>query len=195
MGLMIWDLELAATGLSSSLNTTLFAHTVFTRLRPSISLEPLGLYRSVVLDSRWVAQISRSSRFAFGSPQAVLESIVDLSQFGMYIMFPIGIMYYFGTNLDSRFAVPDFWPKPGQTHTIPFEKEEISEELERLKKRRLAARARRLELEGRGEQTEHFEHREEQARNPRPDILDATRVQEPEKSQVAKAKGWTSWFG
>lgn len=57
-------------------------------------------------------------------------------------------MYYFGTNLDNTFAVPDFWPKPGQTHTIPFEKEEISEELARLQKRRLAARARRLELEG-----------------------------------------------
>ena len=57
-------------------------------------------------------------------------------------------MYYFGTNLDETFSVPEFWPKPGQTHTIPFEKEEISEELERLKRRRLAARARRLELEG-----------------------------------------------
>lgn len=65
----------------------------------------------------------------------------------MYIMFPIGIMYYFGTNLDSRFSVPDFWPKEGQTHRIPFEKEEITEELERLKERRLAARQRRLEME------------------------------------------------
>ena len=65
----------------------------------------------------------------------------------MYIMFPIGIMYYFGTNLDSRFSVPDFWPKEGQTHRIPFEREEITEELERLKERRLAARQRRLEME------------------------------------------------
>ena len=65
----------------------------------------------------------------------------------MYIMFPIGIMYYFGTNLDSRFSVPDFWPKEGQTHRIPFEKEEITEELARLKERRLAARQRRLEME------------------------------------------------
>jgi len=65
----------------------------------------------------------------------------------MYIMFPIGIMYYFGTNLDSRFSVPDFWPKEGQTHKIPFEREEITEEIQRLKERRLAARQRRLELE------------------------------------------------
>lgn len=65
----------------------------------------------------------------------------------MYIMFPIGIMYYFGTNLDSRFSVPDFWPKEGQTHRIPFEREEITEELGRLKERRLAARQRRLEME------------------------------------------------
>lgn len=75
------------------------------------------------------------------------QATTDLVQFGMYIMFPIGIMYYFGTNLDSRFSVPDFWPKEGQTHRIPFEKEEITEELERLKERRLAARHRRLEME------------------------------------------------
>lgn len=68
----------------------------------------------------------------------------------MYIMFPIGFMYYFGINLDSRFSVPDFWPKRGQTHEIPFEKDEIKEEIERLKQRRLAARARRLAAEEQG---------------------------------------------
>lgn len=63
-------------------------------------------------------------------------------------MFPIGIMYYFGTNLDEKFSTPDFWPSRDQTHKIPFDKDEITEELERLKQRRLAARARRLQLEG-----------------------------------------------
>ena len=63
----------------------------------------------------------------------------------MYILFPIGIMYYFGTNLDGKFSVPDFWPKEGQTHKIPFEREEIQAELERLRARRLALRAQRLE--------------------------------------------------
>ncbi|GAB7353427.1 hypothetical protein MBLNU459_g3897t2 [Dothideomycetes sp. NU459] len=63
-------------------------------------------------------------------------------------MFPIGWMYYFGTNLDRKFHIPDFWPKQNETHTIPFEREEISEELERLKQRRLAVRARRLEYAG-----------------------------------------------
>lgn len=53
-------------------------------------------------------------------------------------------MYYFGTNLDNRFSVPDFWPKPGETHRIPFEREEIQSELERLKQRRLALRAERM---------------------------------------------------
>ena len=109
-------------------------------------------------------------------------------------MFPIGIMYYFGTNLDSRFSVPDFWPKEGQTHTIPFEKEEIKEELERLKQRRLAARARRIELEKKGESAEVTVNREEQARNPKPDILEATKVEEPEKSQTARTNGWLSWL-
>lgn len=70
-----------------------------------------------------------------------------LGQFGMYIMFPIGIMYYFGTNLDEKFSTPDFWPKKEQTHTIPFERKEIDEEIERLKARRLAARARRIGVE------------------------------------------------
>jgi protein PET100 len=51
---------------------------------------------------------------------------------------------YFGTNLDRRFTVPDFWPKPEQTHRIPFEREEISSELERLKAKRLYLREKRL---------------------------------------------------
>ena len=112
----------------------------------------------------------------------------------MYIMFPIGFMYYFGTNLDSRFSVPDFWPKPEQTHTIPYEKEDIKAELDRLRERRLAARARRLEIEQQGECAEVTINREEQARNPKPEILDATKVEEPEKSQIARENGWTSWF-
>ncbi len=65
----------------------------------------------------------------------------------MYIMFPIAWMYYFGTNLENRFSVPDFWPKPEETHKIPFEKEEIHGELERLRQKRLARRARRLEMD------------------------------------------------
>lgn len=74
----------------------------------------------------------------------------------MYIMFPIGWMYYFGTNLERRFAVPDFWPAPETTHKIPFERDELKAELERLRTRRLEARARRLQEaqsqgEGRGE--------------------------------------------
>lgn len=61
----------------------------------------------------------------------------------MYIFFPIGWMYYFGTNLDQRFAVPDFWPKKEETHTIPFEREDISAELQRLKQKRLESREKR----------------------------------------------------
>jgi len=52
----------------------------------------------------------------------------------MYIMFPIGWMYYFGTNLEDRFRVPDFWPKQENSHRIPFEREEIASELERMKR-------------------------------------------------------------
>ena len=56
-------------------------------------------------------------------------------------------MYYFGTNLDNKFSVPDFWPRPEQTHKIPYEREDIASELDRLKARRLERRARRLEVE------------------------------------------------
>ncbi|KAF4626539.1 hypothetical protein G7Y89_g11618 [Cudoniella acicularis] len=69
---------------------------------------------------------------------------LEVFKFGMYIMFPIAIMYYYGTNLDKRFSVPDFWPKPEQTHRIPFEREEIKSELERLRERRLFLREKRL---------------------------------------------------
>jgi protein PET100 len=62
----------------------------------------------------------------------------------MYIMFPIAIMYYFGTNLDRRFSVTGFWPAPGTTNRIPFDRDEIHSELERLKQQRLDRRARRM---------------------------------------------------
>lgn len=60
-------------------------------------------------------------------------------------------MYYYGTNLDNRFTVPDFWPKPENTHRIPFEKDEIKSELERLRERRLYLREKRLSQKKDGE--------------------------------------------
>ncbi|KAL2067778.1 hypothetical protein VTL71DRAFT_15874 [Oculimacula yallundae] len=75
---------------------------------------------------------------------------LEVFKFGMYILFPIAIMYYYGTNLDRRFAVPDFWPKPEQTNRIPFDKEEIHSELERLRQRRMYLRSKRLERDGEG---------------------------------------------
>jgi len=65
----------------------------------------------------------------------------------MYVMFPIGIMYYFGTNLDNRFSVPDFWPKPEEANKVPLEKDEIRAEQRRLEARRLLNRERRLAKE------------------------------------------------
>ncbi|KAI1766038.1 hypothetical protein GGR53DRAFT_464782 [Hypoxylon sp. FL1150] len=74
---------------------------------------------------------------------------LEVFKFGMYVMFPIGIMYYFGTNLDERFAVPDFWPKPEQANKVPYDRDEIHAELQRLRARRLYLRDRRLEDEAR----------------------------------------------
>lgn len=58
-------------------------------------------------------------------------------------------MYYYGTNLDKRFSVPDFWPKAEQTNRIPFEKDEIKSELERLREKRLRIRDMKMERQGR----------------------------------------------
>jgi len=49
-------------------------------------------------------------------------------------MFPIGYMWYFGTNLEERFSVPGFWPTQEQSHKIPYEKEEIRAEVERIRR-------------------------------------------------------------
>ena len=62
----------------------------------------------------------------------------------MYLFFPIAFMSYFGVNLDERFAVPDFWPKPEQANKVPTERDEIKAELERLRARRLYLRDKRL---------------------------------------------------
>ncbi|KAG6063003.1 hypothetical protein E4U32_001707 [Claviceps aff. humidiphila group G2b] len=57
---------------------------------------------------------------------------LEVFKFGMYVMFPIGIMYYFGTNLDNRFSVPDFWPKPEECNRLPQDREELMAEYERI---------------------------------------------------------------
>ena len=67
-------------------------------------------------------------------------------------MFPIGIMYYFGTNLDNRFRVDGFWPKENMTHKIPYERDEIQNELQRLQQRRLERRAARMHMEPQNEE-------------------------------------------
>ncbi len=56
-------------------------------------------------------------------------------------------MLYYGHNLDHKFKVPDFWPRPEQTHKIPFERDEIKSELKRLQEKRLALRDMRLQRE------------------------------------------------
>jgi protein PET100 len=66
----------------------------------------------------------------------------------MYILFPIGIMFYYGSNLEERFSVPGFWPKAEQTHRIPFDRDEIQAELERLKAKRIYLREKRLREQG-----------------------------------------------
>jgi protein PET100 len=65
----------------------------------------------------------------------------------MYVIFPIGWMYYFGTNLDERFSVPGFWPTAEQSHKIPLEKEDIDKELARMRMADALKRERRERLQ------------------------------------------------
>ncbi|KAJ6787637.1 hypothetical protein PWT90_06623 [Aphanocladium album] len=66
----------------------------------------------------------------------------SLILFGTYVMFPIGIMYYFGTNLDNRFSVPDFWPRPEECNKLPRDREELKVEYDRMIARQRAKQAR-----------------------------------------------------
>ncbi|OJJ52678.1 hypothetical protein ASPSYDRAFT_37198 [Aspergillus sydowii CBS 593.65] len=68
---------------------------------------------------------------------------LEVFKFGMYVLFPIGWMYYFGTNLDERFSVPGFWPTTEQSHKIPLEKEDIDKELARMRMADAVKRERR----------------------------------------------------
>jgi protein PET100 len=52
-------------------------------------------------------------------------------------------MYYFGTNLDDRFATKNFWPTAEQSNKIPLDKEEIDQELARMRMVDSARRERR----------------------------------------------------
>lgn len=88
---------------------------------------------SIVRYGHYAAQTSRSSRYALSRVHNARTLLIVL-QFGMYLMFPIGWMYYFGTNLENRFSVEGFWPTAEQSHKIPYEREEIKAEVERIQK-------------------------------------------------------------
>lgn len=75
----------------------------------------------------------------------------NLTQFGSYLLFPIGIMYYFGTNLDNRFAVEGFWPKADEANKIPHSREEIKAEYARIVERQRILKERREAAERKDE--------------------------------------------
>ena len=118
------------------------------------------------LSSSFPTPIARALPFPLPqTPQQIpLIHVPPSHQFGLYIMFPIGWMYYFGTNLESRFSIPDFWPAPETTHKIPFEREEIKAEVARLRAKRLEKRARRLQMGGKVDGGEEEERRVDQNR-------------------------------
>ncbi|KAH6896967.1 hypothetical protein B0T10DRAFT_556816 [Thelonectria olida] len=72
---------------------------------------------------------------------------LEVFKFGTYVMFPIGIMFYFGTNLDNRFAVKGFWPRPEECNKLPHDRDEIKAEYERIVARQKLRMARKIEEE------------------------------------------------
>ncbi|KIV98952.1 uncharacterized protein PV09_09287 [Verruconis gallopava] len=117
---------------------------------------------------------------------------LEIFKFGMYIMFPIGWMYYFGTNLDDKFSVEDFWPTKEQLNKVPTEREDILEELERMKRRRLRRRELRLKEEA-------MNDRNAGVRIPAGHTLNMGRPLEQIGENATKAlqregRGWLDWM-
>lgn len=54
-------------------------------------------------------------------------------------------MWYFGANLDDRFDVPGFWPRPEHTNRVPHSREEIKAEYERIVERQRILNERKKE--------------------------------------------------
>lgn len=58
------------------------------------------------------------------------------------------MMYYFGTNLDKRFSMGNFWPKPEESNRMVYDRKELEEEF-----RFIVARQRKyLEMKAAAEQ-------------------------------------------
>ena len=87
---------------------------------------------------------------------AVLRSLrgsnLEIFKFGMYLSFPIGWMYYFGTNLENRFNIPNFWPTQEQSHKLPPSSDALREEVLRLQQ---SIKERRMERDRLAEQSQN----------------------------------------
>ncbi|GFP54011.1 hypothetical protein ACSS6W_001659 [Trichoderma asperelloides] len=83
---------------------------------------------------------------------------LEIFKFGVCLMFPIGFMYYFGTNLDNRFKVHDFWPKPEECNKLPQDREEVIAEYERIVARQKIRQA--LQEERQRQQAEQAQRNE-----------------------------------
>lgn len=77
-------------------------------------------------------------------------------------MFPIGIMFYFGTNLDDRFAVQGFWPRPEECNKVPRDRDEVKVEYERIVARQKLRMAKKIEEERRLREAHPELHQQEQ---------------------------------
>ncbi|KOS19224.1 Protein PET100 [Escovopsis weberi] len=76
---------------------------------------------------------------------------LEVFKFGTYVLFPIGIMYYFGTNLDNRFTVGGFWPKPEECNHVPKDRDEVVAEYHRIVERQKLRQAHEARRSERGE--------------------------------------------
>jgi len=63
---------------------------------------------------------------------------MEVFRFGLYVLFPVGFMAYFGAPefFEKHVKTINFWPPPEKTNHPPTTKEEIEKELERMKAER-----------------------------------------------------------
>ena len=85
------------------------------------------------------------------------------AQFGMYVMFPIGIMYYFGTNLDDRFSVNNFWPRPEECNKLPRDRDEVKVEYDRIVARQRFRQAQMAEEERQRARLQPAQHNDDES--------------------------------
>ncbi|ODQ64263.1 hypothetical protein NADFUDRAFT_43270 [Nadsonia fulvescens var. elongata DSM 6958] len=80
------------------------------------------------------ARLSRNLRISSGQ--------LEVARLSFYLMSPILVMLYVGSNTHEKFNVPGFWPDPHRLNNPPKNVHDIHAEIERMKLARIEKRKR-----------------------------------------------------